>query len=376
MAHEIERNKFTGQHEFAYRGEKGWHGLGQQIEDMDSAEMIAEKAGFNFNIERAPVTFTAADGVTYKVEGKHVLYRSDDHQALGVVSDGYKITQPLETMRFFDQWATANGAIIETAGLIRHGGRYFVTARMVDIPDAVITGADIIRTYVLLASSSDGSLATTGKFTGTRVVCNNTVEIALGGSGKVARQKHNADFDPTRMKVDLGLIAAAAAEQADTFRSLVDVQIADRHVAPLAAIIMGDGTGKDKQGNPTLSKGAEKVLAINGGADLIGGDMLPQGSAWRFLNSVTQYVDHSSGRDQDAIWQSANFGRGNQQKDKAVQVLTQYRDGDAQLLDQIVSRIKSPSISVLQAVADKTMRAAAEGTSLLDSILAQRDSEQ
>jgi phage/plasmid-like protein (TIGR03299 family) len=346
MAHEIERNKATGNHEFAYRGEKAWHGLGQSIESDNTVEQIATKAGFDFEIMSANVTYLANDEQHHDFAAKRVLYRSDDQTPLGVVSDSYQITQPIETLQFFADWSNANGAVIETAGLIRHGHRYFATAKLADIEEQSIAG-DTIAYYVLLASSADGSLANTGIVTGTRVVCNNTLQIALNrGKQRAAYQKHNSAFDPDRMKLDMELVRDATEQQACAMRQLADVTIDESHVDALAAMIMGEGPVSKKTGEQKQGRVASKVVDLYNGVGLIGADTLPANSAYRFLNSVTQYVDHSSGRTPDAIWQSSNFGKGAAQKAEAMTLMQRYADHDEDLFAQLLARPKSISVTV------------------------------
>ena len=99
MAHELFMNE-NGQASMAYVGKTPWHGLGQQLTEDSPIDVWAHQAGMDYFIEEAPVEYTVnAQHKTYT--GKKVLFRNDTGVALSVVSDRYKVVQPLDVLEFF-----------------------------------------------------------------------------------------------------------------------------------------------------------------------------------------------------------------------------------------------------------------------------------
>lgn len=111
------------------------------------------------------------------VEGRDVLYRRDTGAALGIVSNEYRVVQPKEVMSFFGELVSASKCQLETAGALSRGRQIWALARMNE-EEPVING-DLVRPYLLLTTSFDGSFSTTAKLTAVRVFCHNTLSIAL-----------------------------------------------------------------------------------------------------------------------------------------------------------------------------------------------------
>jgi phage/plasmid-like protein (TIGR03299 family) len=96
-----------------------------------------------------------------------------------VVSDGYRVVQPAEVMDFFRELVEIGGFELETAGALSDGRRVWALASVGDA--APVVSNDLVKPYLLLGTSYDGTMATVAKFTAIRVVCNNTITAAVGG---------------------------------------------------------------------------------------------------------------------------------------------------------------------------------------------------
>src|SRR5471032_1733679 len=113
-----------------------------------------------------------------------VLFRSDTNAPLSVVSHRYHVVQPSEILEFYRDLTEVSGYELETAGVLKGGRKIWALARTGQ--SSTIKGNDAMNAYVLLATACDGSLATTAQFTSIRVVCNNTLAVALdAGNGAV-----------------------------------------------------------------------------------------------------------------------------------------------------------------------------------------------
>ena len=318
MAHELDFS--NAQANFAHKGEKAWHGLGQQLEAGQSIEVWAKAAGLSHNVERSIVQYEA-DGVLLPHAGRDVLYRSDTKAPLGVVGKDYNIVQPADVLDFFARLAENNNFELETAGALSGGKRIWAMAKVND--GATIVGQDVVKPYVLLATSYDGTLATTARFTSVRVVCSNTLGYASAESGDTVRINHSKAFSAKDAALDLGIAINGFEKFLIDSRRLANQQVnstfAVQFLKTLLPISMStktvNGIKVQEQVPVEKTKAFQSIMALFNGQAI--GNELPEaeGTAWGLLNAVTEHVDH--GLNQNAAW----FGYGNSLKNKARELL-------------------------------------------------------
>jgi len=202
MAHQIEQ--------IAYVDETPWHGLGNQLTQNQPIEVWAKQAGMDWRIESSDVSYMAKNergqSIIMPFEEQRVLYRSDTHAPLSVVSQRYQEVQPLEILEFYRDLTEQSGFELETAGVLKGGRKFWALARTGQ--SDVLKGKDVSNGYILLATACDGTLATTAQFTSIRVVCNNTLAVALKGanaSAGVVKVSHSTKFDASKVKQQLGI---------------------------------------------------------------------------------------------------------------------------------------------------------------------------
>ena len=167
-----------------------------------------QAAGFDWSIQRSKVRFATAHGQGFdsfaEMPDQHVLMRSDTKAPLGIVSKGFKVVQPAQILEEMHDLATNAGFKLETAGTM-FGGRKFWTLASIGDECEIVPG-DKVGGYLLLATATDGTMSTTGTFTTVRVVCNNTLTMALGATkGQQAKISHRTRFDPNAMREKLGI---------------------------------------------------------------------------------------------------------------------------------------------------------------------------
>lgn len=155
-----------------------WHELGTVVNVPASDPRILEMAGMDFAVDCRPVFTTDADGNPVLVPGKRATIRSDTSAALGIVGDQYKPLQNPMLLDFFRQIA-ASDAIIETAGVLDQGQRVWALARIPELELAL--GQDTTKGYLLISNSHDGTTSVRIAPTMVRVVCHNTITMALSG---------------------------------------------------------------------------------------------------------------------------------------------------------------------------------------------------
>src|ERR1019366_6932364 len=203
MAHELASGK-----DMAYINETPWHGLGSKLPKNQPIEVWQKASGMDFEIKQSDVLFNAenGDGNLLNLRSNPeatVLYRSDNNEPLSVVSKRYKVVQPKDVLGFYRDLVSVGGFELETAGVLKGGKKLWALAKTGQ--SVLLPGLDKVKAYLLLATSCDGSLATTAQFTSVRVVCNNTLQMAVGESKGAVRVPHSRIFDPVAVKQELGI---------------------------------------------------------------------------------------------------------------------------------------------------------------------------
>lgn len=331
MAHMIDTS--NARNNMAYVGQTPWHGLGQKLTAGRSIEEWTDEAGLAFDVRRSVVEYQR-DGVAHNYGDRHVLYRSDTGAPLSVVSKDYKIVQPAEVMEFFRDLVKAGNFELETAGSLAGGKRIWALARVND--GANIIGQDLVRPYLLLATSFDASLSTTAKFTAVRVVCHNTLTMSAGNEGagqnevdkthgavvNAIRVSHSDKFDSQAVRSRLGIALNAWDEFLIRSRITAEKELTRKQVEELTYDLI-EPTVAAKPGQPKpdirTTRGYKRLMELFDGK-AIGHNLVGGPTAWAWTNCVTQWVDHERGRTRDTGLDSAWFGQGNTLKSRAFEM--------------------------------------------------------
>lgn len=306
----------------AYVGAEPWHGLGQQLPAKQPIAVWLKSAGMDWQIESSPVRYTShvngSLGAIHAFPEQRVLYRSDTKVPLSVVSPRYQVVQPREVLEFYRDLTEISGYELETAGVLKGGKKFWALARTGQ--SANLKGNDVVNGYLLLATSCDGTLATTATPTTVRVVCNNTLNLAVAGNTTAIKVGHRSKFDPESVKQQLGI----AVSQWDRFmvqmRLLSERKVKSYEATNYFLRVFCDGLDVHSPDfrlmNERAMKKAQSLYDGQGrGAELDSA----KGTAWGLLNAVTEFVDHEKrARSQDHRLDSAWFGQGAQLKQRAL----------------------------------------------------------
>lgn len=317
MAHEIDES--TGTAAMAYVGAEPWHGLGQRVKHDATVDEWRTAAGLNWEANRSPVLYQ--NGELREFTDKHVIFRSDTNAPLSVVSSDYRIVQPGDVLEFFRSLTEKNHAHMETLGALRGGRRIWALARMGENARVM---DDEVAPYLMLATSYDGSMATTAQFTTVRVVCNNTLQASLrGGWMHRVSIPHSAIFNPAEVKDALGLNVDAWERFIANSRAMAAQKITDDEADRFLVVLLKPYVRQKEDvtaDTVRASRGYKSIMDLFGGAQ-IGGQMdAVKNSAWGMLNAVTEYIDHQKGRSQDNRLNDAWFGRGAAMKSSALEI--------------------------------------------------------
>jgi phage/plasmid-like protein (TIGR03299 family) len=313
MSHELAI--INGKASMAYVGEKPWHGLGQELTANASLETWKKEAGMDWEIKDSPIRYMV-DGEAKIYTGDRVLYRSDTGEQLSIVSDQYKVVQPGEVLDFFQDLVSLQGMKLATAGVLYGGRRFWAladTGRAFDV-----LNNDRVKGMLLLTTSCDGKMATSAMFTSVRVVCNNTLSLALSSDSKSAtRVTHRSIFDPTKVKADLGLVDKAWEEFKSNITTMSKIKMSENAAHDfLRKLLEREGVPAEKQPYTVDRDVAAIMKRMKDGM----GTNKTEGTLWGVLNSVTEFVDHDGrARIPDhALWGSW-FGKGANLKSKAYE---------------------------------------------------------
>lgn len=329
MAHELSQNVF-GQVEMAYHGQTPWHGLGQVVDANASIEQWKEASGLTWTYEKSDIKFETPQfqylnggiptaGKKLNTYPGQVIWRSDDQRALATVGNGYKLVQPGEILDFYKDLVADAGFRIETVGSLREGRRIWALANT-NHSTSIVEG-DALKSYLLLVTSCDGSLATTAQFTSVRVVCQNTLSMSLHEKdGKKVKVRHSSIFDPAKMKEKLGIMSADTFADFEVVMKSLSKQKMDHIKADqfLKSLL----TTASQHGDVTKTPGYSKIMELFNGAGKGSRMDGVQGTSWGLLNAVTEYVDHHQrAQSRDNRVNSAWFAAGASLKGKALDLL-------------------------------------------------------
>ena len=336
MAHEIDTS--TGRAAMAYVGKTPWHTLGNRLDENATIETWQKNAIMDWEILRSRVRFAVEqDGTGEHVwNEKHVIFRSDTKMPLGVVSSSYCTVQPKEVLEFFRDLTSGMGFTLETAGCLFQGRRFWALARVTgDV--AMVDPEDTVGGFLLLSTSADGTLATTARFTTIRVVCNNTLSVAINGKPGYSLP-HSTTFNPETAKAELGLkretLVGGFASAMDMLSRLAAKPITTLDAADATLRLFNpdlDTMTAAEREKAAKARNAQTVRDLAAGIGLIGANMRgASGTAWGWLNAVTQHVDHEKKtKTQDRRLDSAWFGPGDILKRRALGIATEMATGTA-----------------------------------------------
>lgn len=172
-----------------------WHGLGTIVDEALTSEEALEISGLNWDVEQIPLYAQLGNPFVPMgldaIEGYKCNVRSTDKKVLGIVSDQYQVVQNKEAFSFVDCLLETDGIVkYETAGSLANGKRIWLLAKM---PSVMILD-DVIEPYLVFTTGHDGRHLIRVAITPIRVVCQNTLNVALSNAQRAWSTKHNGDM--------------------------------------------------------------------------------------------------------------------------------------------------------------------------------------
>ncbi len=314
MAHEIET--------MMYAGEKPWHGLGTYIGDkeVNSSDAI-RLAGLDWEVQLRPLFVGVRDNEMVLADEANGVVRMTDNRVLGIVGNRYKPLQNKEAFNFMDGVVGGKEAMYHTAGSLRDGKVVWMLAKL---PSTILVkGKDPIEQYLLLSNTHDGTGCVKMLMTPVRVVCANTLAIAVQGAKDMFNIKHTASID-SKIKAAqdaLGIAVKYYKEFSVKADWLADQKFTDLQMDLALKNVF---PAENESDVPTRTKNIR-----NNVKDLFedGLGIAPwRGTGWAAVNAFGEYFDHHKvvkGNDREGRLDSIWFGAAAAQKHKAFGVVEQ-----------------------------------------------------
>lgn len=287
--------RFKGRAAMMSVGARPWHGLGVGVEGAQTAEKAIQLAGLDWEVEKRPVYLReealVAPALT-TVEGYEAVVRKDTGAVLNILGKNFQPVQNRDAFKFFDAVVGEGQAIYHTAGALGKGERVWMLAKL---PGSIMVeagdGKDEVEKFLLLANGHNGSLAFRMLFTPVRVVCQNTLTLALrqgAETGFTARHTENVAEKIGAARRALGIVI----KQYDDFEAGVN-KLARKMIPHNVLVDYIDECLPSKRGEkPELAIARRDIVT----------DMfyeLPtcnvghiSGTWWAAYNAVTEYVDY------------------------------------------------------------------------------------
>ncbi len=328
MAHELEIDS-NGQAKMFFVGETPWHSLGVQLASPPTVReaITCSKMDSTVNLKQLII-----EGTTTKAPA-FATVRDTDNAILGIVGTDYKPVQNIQAFEWFQPWIDSGQACLESAGSLKGGRHVWVLARVNRDPVEVVKGDPIIR-YILLSNSHDGSRGVRAGFTGTRVVCWNTVNAALSAKqSRLLKVRHTKnviealkDIHETMDLANTRFLATieqmrAMSRKGVTKETLTEYVTRVFRPKPLTADDLATETEVEAEEEKCERLVGKIIPLFEGGR----GNALPgvRGTMWAAYNAVTEYLTWERGRTDDNRLTSLWFGDGQGVAQRAFTVAAQ-----------------------------------------------------
>lgn len=292
-----------------------WHGIGTVVKEAPTSEDALRLAGLDWEVLQEEVFTDAGE----KITGYKANVRSSDRKVLGVVSDRYKIIQNTEAFAFTDA-LLGNGVRYETAGSLQEGRKVWMLARM---PREYIISGERISPYLVFSNAHDGSGAVKVAITPIRVVCNNTLNLALNTAKRSWSMIHTGDIKEKIQDAKDTLFMAETYMDSlgKEIESLRKIKMTDVQVKEYMELLLP----VDENASLLQQKNIKQLRADMQARYFDAPDLQDVGNnAYRFINAVSDFATHSEPLRKTANYRENMFARtieGNPLIDRAYQMV-------------------------------------------------------
>ena len=312
MAHEIEIVDGVARH--AYVGDLPWHGLGVQVPADISPEDMMKKAGLDWEVQKFPA-YATVNGK--KVDtGRQALIRTSDNKFFDIVGDDWNPVQNREAFEFFNDFIGAGDMEMHTAGSLKGGQNIWALAKIKESFEVV--KGDKVEGYLLFSNPHQYGKSVDVRFTPIRVVCNNTLTMALSGRvERMFKMNHRRSFDGDMVKEVLGVSKEKLEKYKELSKFLSTKKYNDETIVEYFNRVFPMTSNKRQKDVELESRAARLAFEV---LDSQPGNKFAAGSWWQAFNAVTYSTDHLLGRSADTRLSSAWFGSNQKRKIEAANI--------------------------------------------------------
>lgn len=292
-----------------------WYGLGTRVIEAPNSKNALKLAGLDWSVVQEPLITESGN----RVEGFKANIRDVDGKILGVVTDRYKIVQNEEAFAFTDD-LLGYGVRYETAGSLFGGKKTWLLAQL---PHEYIIGGERISPYLLFSNSHDGSGAIKVAITPIRVVCNNTLNLALNTAKRSWSAIHTGNITEkmNEARHTLGLAEQYMEELGKEFEYLKAKKMSDSQVKEYIEILLP----LDDEGSLQQKRNIQRLREDMKMRYFDAPDLKDLGNnAYRFVNAVSDFATHAEPLRKTKNYKENLFARtveGNPLIDRAYQMV-------------------------------------------------------
>ena len=298
-----------------YTRERPWHGLGKKVMEAPTSKEALVLAGLDWQVMQKPIV--TEDNIP--IPGFKANIRDIDEKVLGVVTDRYKVVQNEEAFAFTNE-LLGEGVTYETAGSIQEGRRTWILAKL---PHRYIISGDEVIPYLVFMNSHDGTGAIKAAMTPIRVVCNNTLNLALKNAKRIWSTNHTGNISGKLDDARNTLFYAHLymGELGKEIDRLNQIKLSERQVYEYIDALFPLLKQPTEQQKKNLMQMKEDMkLRYFEAPDLahIGKN------AYRFLNSVSDFATHAKPLRERTNYKESLFSRtveGNAMIDRAYELV-------------------------------------------------------
>lgn len=277
-----------------------WHGLGTIIQEAVTSKEAIKLAELDWNVVSNPIY----DNMGREIKGFKANTRDKDNSVLGIVSDRYQIVQNSEAFEFTDSLIGDGEVKYETAGSLKGGRQVWMLAKM---PQKKILD-DAFDHYICFSNTHDGTGAIKVCMTPIRVVCNNTLNLALSTATRSWSTKHMGDLAGKlhEAQMTLGLANKYMDELANMADIYANTKITDSEIEKVLDEMFPIDYNKDSQRKINNVKELKDNFYIC--------YMMPDIAKFRntqygVINAMSDMVGHTAPNRKTSTYQENNWGR-------------------------------------------------------------------
>lgn len=295
-----------------------WHGLGRIIQDAPTSDDALVAAGLDWEVTPQPIYLKDSEDA---IPDNFANVRSDNGKVLGVVSQRYSIVQNKDAFAFTDALLGDGEVRYETAGSLKEGRQVWMLAKMNREYDIL---GDKVDPYIAFVNSHDGSGAVRVLMTPVRVVCANTLNMALRNNSRQWSTRHIGDVSTRLNEAQRTLKLAneylvGLNEQAAV---LADIKINEFRIRELVNELIPIDTKASTRTQDTAKLKQKGILQALKADDI----KKFRGTGWAFYNAVTDFIGHAEPVRKTSTFTENRFASvigGDRLMDKATELLLQ-----------------------------------------------------